>query len=60
MESGELVIFTTPSIGGQQAVRELCDAYAKRIKKGQHGQPMIQLAVGEMKTKTRSSPVSQI
>ena len=51
VESGELVIFATPSIGGQQAVRELCDTYAKRIKKGQHGQPIVQLAVTEMPSK---------
>jgi hypothetical protein len=51
LSSGELVIFVTPSVGGKQAVRELCDAYAKRVKRGQHGQPIVQLAVTEMPSK---------
>jgi hypothetical protein len=51
IETGEVLIFTTASIGGQQAVRELCDNFAKRIKNGQRGQPIIQLAVAEMPTK---------
>jgi hypothetical protein len=51
MATGELVIFATQSVGGQQAVRELCDTYARRIKKGQHGQPIIQLDVTEMHSK---------
>jgi hypothetical protein len=51
MATGELLIFVTPSVGGQQAVRELCDHYAKRVKKGQHGQPIIKLATTTMPTK---------
>src|SRR5262245_32491897 len=51
ISNDELVIFATSSVGGQQAVRELCDTYAKRIKKGLHGQPIIQLETGEMPSK---------
>jgi hypothetical protein len=52
VKTGELVVFATPSIGGQQAVRELCNAYARRVKSGQPGQPIIQLARTKMPTKS--------
>ena len=51
LTTGEVLIFVTPSIGGRQAVSNLCKEYAKRKMKGQNGQPIIQLAVGEMPTK---------
>ena len=51
LTTGEVLIFVTPSIGGRQAVSALCKEYAKRKIKGQNGQPIIQLAVGEMPTK---------
>lgn len=50
-ESGEVVIFTTSSIGGRRAVSGLCDTYAKRKRKGNDGQPIIKLAAAEMNTK---------
>lgn len=51
ISNGEVVIFVTASIGGQKAVRTLCDTYARRLKKGQYGQPIVQLAADEMPTK---------
>jgi hypothetical protein len=51
MTNGEVVVFVTASIGGRQAVGDLCKSYAKRKIKGQDGQPIIQLATGEMPTK---------
>jgi hypothetical protein len=51
MDNGEIVIFTTSSIGGRRAVAELCDAYAKRRKRGYNGQPIIQLETVNMPTK---------
>jgi hypothetical protein len=51
MESGEVLIFVTPSIGGQRAVREVCDKFAKRTKKGEYGQPIIKLGTAEMPSK---------
>jgi hypothetical protein len=49
--SGEVVVFTTGSFGGKRAVGELCSAWAKREKRGGHGQPLVQLHRGEMQTK---------
>jgi hypothetical protein len=56
LETGEIVIFVTGSVGGQRAVSDLAGAYAKqkiaKRKAGQHGgQPIIQLACAEMPTK---------
>jgi hypothetical protein len=51
MERGEVFIFTTSSFGGKRAVAEICDAYAKRKKRGQNGQPVVQLATATMPTK---------
>jgi hypothetical protein len=49
---GEVVIFTTPSVGGRQAVADLCKAYAKRAEKNANcGQPIVKLAEAEMPTK---------
>ena len=52
MQSGEVVIFTTSSVGGRRAVADLCAAYAKRVaKKANCGQPIVKLAKAEMPTK---------
>jgi hypothetical protein len=49
---GEVVIFTTSSIGGRRAVADLCAAYAKRKAKiASCGQPIVKLAKAEMPTK---------
>jgi hypothetical protein len=49
---GQVVIFTTSSIGGRRAVADLCAAYAKRKgKSATCGQPKVQLAKAEMPTK---------
>jgi hypothetical protein len=56
LETGEVVIFTTPSVGGQIAVRDLVKEYGKQ-KEAKHktnrhgGQPIIRLAWAEMPTK---------
>jgi hypothetical protein len=49
--SGEVVVFATGSFGGKRAVGELCSAWAKREKRGYHGQPLVQLQGGEMPIK---------
>ena len=41
LETGEVVIFTTSTVGGKQCVREVVDAYTKRVRKGRPGQPII-------------------
>jgi hypothetical protein len=51
VETGEVSIFTTPSIGGHIAVADLCKAYAKRAKKGLRGLPILRLGVFDMPTK---------
>ena len=49
--SGEVVVFATGSFGGKRAVGALCSAWAKREKRGYHGQPLVQLQCGELPTK---------
>ena len=51
IETGEIFIFVTASVGGQQAVRQLCDRYANRAKRGERGQPIIKLVTTTMRTK---------
>jgi hypothetical protein len=51
LSSGEILIFTTPSYGGREAVLEVAEIYGKRIIKGQHGQPIVKLASVDMPTK---------
>jgi hypothetical protein len=51
LETGEVVIFTTSTVGGKQCVREVVDAYTKRVRKGRPGQPIIALRVKDMPTK---------
>jgi hypothetical protein len=51
LETGDVLIFVTSSWGGRKAVAELCTTYAKRLKSGGDGQPIIKLAATEMPTK---------
>src|SRR5262249_41454583 len=51
-ETGEVYAFTTSSIGGQIATKELVNAYAKRVQKtGSRALPIARLAVKKMQTK---------
>jgi hypothetical protein len=51
-ETGEVVIFTTSSIGGQVATQELVRAYAQRVRrKGSSALPIVELAVAKLKTR---------
>jgi hypothetical protein len=51
LESGEVVIFVTPSTGGKIATEELVREYARRIKrKGARALPIVKLASKEMPT----------
>jgi hypothetical protein len=52
LESGEVVIFTTSSIGGKIATEEVVREYARRLKrKGSRALPIVKLAVKQMPTK---------
>ena len=51
-ETGELVMFITPSIGGRRAVATLCDTWANQRK----GPPIISLQCGTMPTKYGDTP----
>jgi hypothetical protein len=51
LDTGDIAIFVTSSVGGRQAISNLCREYAKRTLKGQDGQPIVQLAVTDMPTK---------
>jgi hypothetical protein len=47
VDSGEVVIFKTPSIYGQQAVAKLCEEWAKRASRVSGcGSPIIKLVAG--------------
>lgn len=51
-ETGEVVVFTTRSIGGRRAVADLCKAWTTRTKKITNcGQPKIKLAVTDFPSK---------
>jgi len=51
-ETGELLVFTTSSIGGQISTEELVRVYAQRLRrKGSRALPIVRLAVTQMKTK---------
>jgi hypothetical protein len=43
LETGEILVFVTRSDGGMVAVQKLCAAYAKRLKSGQDGLPIVKL-----------------
>jgi hypothetical protein len=51
LENGDVVVFATPSIGGKQAIADLCMAYSRRVKKGHRGQPIVKLSKADMPTK---------
>jgi len=52
ISDGDVVIFTTSSIGGRRAVADLCAAYAKRTaKRASCGQPIVTLGTAEMPTR---------
>ncbi len=51
LTSGDLVVFVTASVGGRQAVSELCQTYARRLSRGQRGEPIVSLATTEMPTR---------
>lgn len=56
ISSGEIVIFTTSSVGGRRAVSDLCLAYARRAKKGCRGHPIVTLAARPMPSKYGKVP----
>jgi hypothetical protein len=56
MVTGELVIFTTGTVGGRRAVADLCKAYGNREKNGRGGQPVVRLAAVDMPTKYGNQP----
>jgi hypothetical protein len=52
LESGDLVIFTTGSVGGKIATEELVHQYARRLKrKSSRALPIVKLASKDMPTK---------
>jgi hypothetical protein len=56
VESGEVLIFTTPSWGGRKAVQELSAEYSKRVQGGLVGCPIIELAAQDMTTQHGTTP----
>ena len=50
-ENGEVVIFTTSSVGGARGVKELVQEWARRAKKGSRALPIVKLATMDMNTK---------
>jgi hypothetical protein len=51
LESGDIVVFTTSSIGGRIGVSDLCKAFARRAKKGSRALPIIKLSTTDMQSK---------
>jgi len=52
LENGEVVIFTTSSIGGQMATEEIVNAYARRLKRAKsRALPIVKLASKDMPTR---------
>jgi hypothetical protein len=52
LESGEVVIFATSSVGGQIATDEVVNAYARRLKRMKsRALPIVKLAVKEFQSK---------
>jgi hypothetical protein len=52
LKIGDLVVFTTSSVGGHIAVAELVNRYTKRAKQVANcGQPIIELATTKMPTR---------
>lgn len=50
-ETGKFVDFVANTVGGEIAVCDLCEEYARRIKKGEAGVPIIRLSTLDMKAK---------
>jgi hypothetical protein len=52
LESGDVVIFTTSSVGGQIATDELCNAWGRHAKRNRsRAMPIVKLASKMMKTR---------
>jgi hypothetical protein len=51
LENGEVLIFTTGSVGGKMGVAELCRTWARRAKKGLRALPIVKLSAIDMPTK---------
>jgi hypothetical protein len=52
LENGDVVIFTTSSVGGQIATQEIVNAYARRLKRTKsRALPIVKLASKDMPTK---------
>ena len=52
VESGDIVVFTTPSVGGKRAVDDLCNAYYRRYKReGTSHMPIVALREAKMPSK---------
>ena len=52
LTTGELVIFTTSTVGGHIGVANLCDAYSNRaMRHSCYGQPLIELSTTMMPTR---------
>jgi hypothetical protein len=60
ISSGEVVIFTTSSVGGRRAVSDLCLAYARRAKKGCRGHPIVTLSVRQISKYKVPAPLFEI
>lgn len=62
LATGAILIFTTQSWGGQRAVRDLGDEYAKRVQRGLFGGAFVQLAAEDMPTShgVKSKPVFKV
>lgn len=50
LDSGEILIFVTPSVGGSIAVGDLTKAYVTHVKNGHVGQPIVSLQTKMMPT----------
>ena len=52
LQTGDVVIFVTSSIGGKRAVADLCKAYNRRVvRTGQSAQPVVKLSKAVMPTR---------
>ena len=51
LETGEVVVFTSQSVGGRIAIAELAKRYGTHVKNGHTGQPIIQLQTVDMPTR---------
>lgn len=51
LETGEVCIFTTSSVGGKIAIGDLAKRYGTHVKNGHTGQPIVQLQTVDMPTR---------